>query len=75
MPVSSGADDLIARPFFLSNLSRTVNRVQGNVSESEINGSTLKGMRFLCAEDNELNAEILVITQDNITLRSFFIRR
>lgn len=71
MLVSSGADDLIARPFFLSNLGHTVNRVQGNVSETEINGSTLKGMRFLCAEDNELNAEILVITQDNITLRSF----
>ena len=59
MLVKSGADDLIARPFFLSNLSRTVNRVQGNVSESEIKGSGLKGLRFLCAEDNELNAEIL----------------
>ncbi len=59
MLVKSGADDLIARPFFLSNLSRTVNRVQGHVSESEIRGSGLKGLRFLCAEDNELNAEIL----------------
>ena len=59
MLVKSGADDLIARPFFLSNLSRTVNRVQGNISESEISGASLKGMRFLCAEDNELNAEIL----------------
>ena len=59
MLVKSGADDLIARPFFLSNLSRTVNRVQGNVSAAEPRTTTLKGMRFLCAEDNELNAEIL----------------
>ena len=59
MLVKNGADDLIARPFFLSNLSRTVNRVQGNISETEVSNSTLKGMRFLCAEDNELNAEIL----------------
>ena len=59
MLVKSGADDLIARPFFLSNLSRTVNRVQGNVAAAEPRTTTLKGMRFLCAEDNELNAEIL----------------
>lgn len=59
MLVKSGADDLIARPFFFSNLSRTVNRVQGNVPEAVASGSGLKGMRFLCAEDNALNAEIL----------------
>ena len=59
MLVKNGADDLIARPFFLSNLSRIVNRVQGNIPESDISGAVLKGMRFLCAEDNELNAEIL----------------
>ncbi len=59
MLVKNGADDLIARPFFLSNLSRTVNRVQGNITEVEVSGSSLKGMRFLCAEDNELNSEIL----------------
>ncbi len=59
MLVESGVDDLIARPFFLSNLSRTVNRVQGNISEIKEKTSALKGMRFLCAEDNELNAEIL----------------
>ena len=59
MLVKNGADDLIARPFFFSNLSRTVNRVQGNTAEDEMGVSGLKGMRFLCAEDNELNAEIL----------------
>ena len=59
MLVKCGADDLIARPFFFSNLIRAVNRVQGNDSENEENASVLKGRRFLCAEDNELNAEIL----------------
>lgn len=59
MLVESGVDDLIARPFFFSNLSRTVNRVQENISEIEEKASALKGRKFLCAEDNELNAEIL----------------
>lgn len=55
----SGVDGLVARPFFLSNLIHEVNRVQGNVSRTDEDSSTLEGMRFLCAEDNELNAEIL----------------
>ncbi len=55
----SGVDGLVARPFFLSNLIHEVNRVQGNVSRTDEDGSMLEGMRFLCAEDNELNAEIL----------------
>lgn len=59
MLVKSGVDDLITRPFFFSNLIRAVNRAQGNISEMEVSGSILKGMKFLCAEDNELNAEIL----------------
>ena len=32
---------------------------------------SVAGCSVILAEDNELNAEILVITQDNITLRSF----
>lgn len=55
----SGVDGLVARPFFFSNLVHEVNRVQGKASEEDEEGSSLKGMRFLCAEDNELNAEIL----------------
>ena len=56
----SGADGLVPRPFFLSNLSRAVNRMVGDVAAAvEQSGSVLNGMRFLCAEDNELNAEIL----------------
>ena len=57
--LESGVDGIIARPFFLSNLETAITRtITDSVSDSE-NGSVLKGMHFLCAEDNELNAEIL----------------
>ena len=60
MLMSCGVDGLISRPFFLSNLSRMVNRIVGDTDAMvEQSGSVLNGMRFLCAEDNELNAEIL----------------
>lgn len=56
---NAGVDGLIPRPFFLSNLIRTVEQARG-VDTSEFAGSSiLKGLRFLCAEDNDLNAEIL----------------
>ena len=54
----NGVDGLIARPFFLSNLINAVNQVQEHAPVEESH-SVLRGMRFLCAEDNELNAEIL----------------
>ena len=54
-----GVDGLIPRPFFLSNLEIAIGRVRANAAP-EIQGlSILSGMRFLCAEDNALNAEIL----------------
>ena len=57
--LESGVDDIIVRPFFTSNLETAITRtITDSVSDSE-NSSVLKGMRFLCAEDNELNAEIL----------------
>lgn len=56
----NGMDGLVSRPFFLSNLLHAVEGTHDNaaaaISEKD---SILKGMRFLCAEDNELNAEIL----------------
>lgn len=57
----SGVDGLLSRPFFLSNLSRAVERIHEDVTEetTEKHGSVLNGMKFLCAEDNALNAEIL----------------
>ena len=56
----NGADGLVTRPFFFSKLVRAVNEKNDSseISESE-NNSILNGMKFLCAEDNELNAEIL----------------
>ena len=54
----ANVDGLIARPFFLSNLIAAIEQVHENVPVEECH-SILRGMRFLCAEDNELNAEIL----------------
>lgn len=55
----AGVDGLIPRPFFLSNLEIAVGRVRSNAAPEIAGLSVLSGMRFLCAEDNGLNAEIL----------------
>ena len=56
----SGVDGFVSRPFFYENLIIAVEqaREKGIVRKKE-NHSVLSGLRFLCAEDNELNAEIL----------------
>ena len=51
-------DGVIVCPFFFTNLEKEVNRIRSSSGE-KASESVLKGMRFLCAEDNELNAEIL----------------
>ena len=55
----SDIDGLIPRPFFLSNLLRAVEQIRDRSTYIEDRGSVLNGLHFLCAEDNELNAEIL----------------
>lgn len=55
--VNSGADGFIARPFFVTDLNIAISRVRSRAGYQEF--SALKGMNFLCAEDNALNAEIL----------------
>ena len=56
----SGVDGLIARPFFLSNFANIVNDIRSDIdSDNQDENTALRGMRFLCAEDNALNAEIL----------------
>ena len=56
----TGVDGLIPRPFFFSNLESEIERARGARTAGDgSDASILKGMRFLCAEDNELNAEIL----------------
>lgn len=57
---NSGIDGLVARPFFLLNFANVLNQKCGkadNIIDSDANA--LKGKKFLCAEDNALNAEIL----------------
>ena len=55
----NGVDGRIPRPFFLSNLESELDRVRHRADEKDEGTSVLNGMRFLCAEDNALNAEIL----------------
>lgn len=54
-----GVDGMIYRPFFLSNLEAAITKTHAHTTSENENQSVLKGMKFLCAEDNELNAEIL----------------
>ncbi len=55
----SGIDGMVLRPFFLSNLAMAIARTRTSLVPGQTSGSILNGMKFLCAEDNELNAEIL----------------
>ncbi len=57
--ISSGVDGLIARPFFFDNLLAAIDGAKKKSLPEETAHSSLSGKRFLCAEDNELNAEIL----------------
>lgn len=50
---------MILRPFFLSNLALAIARTRTGFTVETENHTILNGMRFLCAEDNELNVEIL----------------
>ena len=55
-----GADGMLARPFFLSQLADAIQQLRSTrIVQERGNVSILNGMRFLCAEDNRLNAEIL----------------
>ena len=56
---TEAVDGTIQPPFFLSKLLLAVERVQIHECAQDDTGSVLQGMRFLCAEDNDLNAEIL----------------
>ena len=59
---TAGLEGYVSLPFFLSNLEAEIKRIQENraaAQQSEEKQAPLQGMRFLCAEDNELNAEIL----------------
>ena len=49
----------IAWPFFFTNLEKELNHIRSSNAGTAAGESILNGMHFLCAEDNELNAEIL----------------
>lgn len=57
--MESGIDGIVMRPFFISNLALAIARTRTKNVTATKNSTVLKGKRFLCAEDNELNAEIL----------------
>ena len=61
---ANGVDGVIPRPFFLSNLLRTIERIKTSNTCVEEKSLALEGMHFLCAEDNDLNAEILTAILD-----------
>lgn len=55
-----GVDGIIDRPFFFSKLAYALNEATHDTEMSEAkNNGKLCGVKFLCAEDNERNAEIL----------------
>ncbi len=57
---AAGVDGVLARPLFLSQLADAIRQKRNaDAIQEEETMSILNGMRFLCAEDNSLNAEIL----------------
>ncbi len=57
----AGVDGFLPKPFFISNLKDTVekiNKKRNGITDKKETGC-LEGKHFLAAEDNELNAEIL----------------
>ena len=59
--LDSGLDGFVPKPFFLSNVEAEVERVkeQRRTGGTKPQQSVLVGMKLLCAEDNEINSEIL----------------
>ena len=61
MVQKANLDGILARPFFLSQVAKTMKQARNEeVDDSNYTTSSLYKKKFLCAEDNELNAEILL---------------
>ena len=58
---AAGADGYLSLPFFATNLDAEMRRVRESrtLTAPAPEASVLRGMHFLCAEDNAINAEIL----------------
>lgn len=59
----AGIDLFMSKPFFVSNFKRAVKEIRNDGASAEVNPErddiSLKGLKVLAAEDNEINAEIL----------------
>ena len=63
---AAGANDLMPKPFFLSIFKQLIEDIAARASkdkEEEVK-NPLEGMRFLAAEDNDINADILTELMD-----------
>ncbi len=61
--LEAGIDDFMFKPFFMANFSQVITRVRNKeekAREKLEDETILQGMRFLAAEDNDFNAEILI---------------
>ena len=58
---AAGANDLMQKPFFLSIFKQMIEDITGRAkkNEEEEVKNPLEGLKFLAAEDNEINADIL----------------
>ena len=59
---AAGVNAFLPKPFFLSSFQRAVGQIIGDApaEEPQEEAFSLEGLRVLAAEDNELNAEILM---------------
>lgn len=69
--VAGGADGFLVRPFSIDDMNMAIAHARGTVELKNL--SSLCGMRFLCAEDNALNAEIIeaVLEMEGATCRIY----
>jgi signal transduction histidine kinase/DNA-binding response OmpR family regulator len=58
---AAGANDLMQKPFFVSTFKQLIEDITSRVSVSQAKEekNPLDGMKFLAAEDNDINADIL----------------
>lgn len=60
----AGVSGFMQKPFFISNFKQTIKKLKSEEKKTEEKveqqGSIFNGKRFLAAEDNELNSEILI---------------
>ncbi len=58
---AAGANDLMQKPFFISTFKQLIEDIanRANTAKEEVVKNPLEGMKFLAAEDNDINADIL----------------